>query len=389
MVRLGIVLFITACESFASILIQRGVYFYAEDKLGWNDADNLWLALSLGSVYVVSAVVSHRVSDRFGERPVLVAALSGQLFCYAALLIQPDGVVLAVSATVFNGLSGFKWPVIESYVSAGRTPQQTKQAIGRFNMVWATAVPASLLVTGPIIQFWSPGLFVGGLSLTLVAIASSFKLPAIPEHLPDDHPERFDDEHLAHLHALTVSSRWSMLSTYALVALLNPLMPGIFKGLGFSVAIATALAAIVDVVRLITFWLLERFHGWHGKVSMLVIVFIGIPFGFAMMRFGGNIWIVIGGEVIIGIATGLSYYAALYYAMVVKNASVKAGAGHEAMIGSGFLIGPLAGIIAVKVGASNAIFGAAIGVGPLIGITAALGLWPLVKLMGRGDKVTR
>ena len=50
-----------------------------------------------------------------------------------------------------------------------------------------------------------------------------------------------------------------------------------------------------------------------------------------------------------GVPTGFTpqsaYTASLYYALVVKNASVDAGGAHEALIGLGFVLGPVAGLV--------------------------------------------
>jgi len=56
------------------------------------------------------------------------------------------------------------------------------------------------------------------------------------------------------------------------------------------------------------------------------------------------------GELLLGLAAGFAYYSALYYALVVKNASVDAGGAHEALIGLGYAHGPLAGLAAQTAG---------------------------------------
>ncbi len=54
-----------------------------------------------------------------------------------------------------------------------------------------------------------------------------------------------------------------------------------------------------------------------------------------------------------GIAGGMTYYAALYYAMVMKNAAVEAGGAHEGLIGSGLMVGPVIGLGAVYLSGSD------------------------------------
>ena len=54
------------------------------------------------------------------------------------------------------------------------------------------------------------------------------------------------------------------------------------------------------------------------------------------------------GLVLFGAGTGITYYAALYYAMAVGQAKVDAGGTHEAFIGGGYIVGPIVGLIAIQ-----------------------------------------
>ena len=108
------------------------------------------------------------------------------------------------------------------------------------------------------------------------------------------------------------------------------------------------------------------------------IVFV--PVGFFMVMFGGHTATVLAGEIVFGLAAGAVYYAALYYAMVVKHASVDAGGAHESMIGLGFAVGPLAGLIGVWLSGplGDATLGMIVGVAPLILLCAVGALVPLI-----------
>ena len=52
-------------------------------------------------------------------------------------------------------------------------------------------------------------------------------------------------------------------------------------------------------------------------------------------------------QLVLGAGIGSAYAAALYYAMEVGDAQVDAGGAHEAMIGIGYMGGPLAALVAV------------------------------------------
>jgi hypothetical protein len=258
--------------------------------------------------------------------------------------------------------------VVESYVGAGKTPREAAKAIGRFNITWSAAVPLSLMAAGPFIATRPAGLFLLGAAVNLVTLALCFALPRHPVHLPVDHPERPDLGALARMRGLLASSRWSMLSSYSLLFLMSPLLPGVFARLGVPVVIATSLVALLDLLRVGTFLTLSHWTGWHDRRSPLLLVVVALPVGFFLTLFGPSLAVVLTGEILFGIATGMSYYAALYYAMVLENASVDAGGAHESMIGLGFALGPTLGLAGIALAGplGSALIGMIAGVAPVL-----------------------
>jgi len=378
----GRLVLITLLESFATICSERGIYFYAHDILDFSNASNLWMALAFGIIYVTGALSSHGLSRRFGEKKLLSAAIAGQVLMHsflAAWSSQPAFLVAAFAA--LGLLNGLKWPLIESFVTAGSTPRQAAKAVGRFNVSWAIVVPLAIAAAGPMIGFWSPALFAVPALMNLISIMLTRPLPPTPVHLPPDHPERPPAEKIRHLSALLASSRWLMLSSYALLFLLAPLMPAVFARLGFPVEWGAGLSGAIDIVRVGAFIALGYWTGWHSRVSPLLVSLVIMPGGFFMVLFGDTLALVLAGELLFGLAAGQTYYASLYYAMVVKNASVDAGGAHESLIGSGFALGPALGLVAIALsGPMGGILpGTIVAVGPLIVICSAMAMSALLR----------
>jgi len=239
-----------------------------------------------------------------------------------------------------------KWPVIETYVTAGRTPRQAIRAIGGFNVAWAASVPLALLVTGPLIARNPQMLFWLAAAIHTTTLVLLWRLPTRPAHLDLDHPERPDPATLARYQRLQTSARWAMLGSYAMLFLLAPLLPKIFERLDHPVQTATGLSAGLDVARVLTFAALGVFTGWRGKTLPLAAAIVALPLGLFITLFAPTTAGVLLGEAVFGIASGLIYYAALYHAMVLLNASIQAGSAHESLIGLGFALGPAAGLAA-------------------------------------------
>lgn len=342
-------LLITFIESLATICVERGIYFFGAQRLGFSDTENLWLALAFGVAYVIGSISSHKTTLRLTEKRLLNATILAQLLVHLGLAKFQTSAGVFVGATLIGWLNGLKWPVVESYVSAGQSPAQVARAIGRFNVSWASAVPLTLAVAGKIIEVWPAGLFIIPAAINAVSLLLVKPLEAHPLHLPAGHPDRPSPSMLSRYARLLTASRWLMIVSYASLWVLAALMPRIFGAdrLGFSVAAATALSGVVDVMRVTAFIILGQWRKWHGKGFPIALGLLGLPVGFLMVLFGANVYMVLAGELLFGFMAGMIYFAALYYAMVVQNASVDAGGAHEGLIGLGFAIGPAAGLIGV------------------------------------------
>lgn len=362
--RLHRLLILTFIESFATICIERGVLFLTKEVMAFGPALNLWLALVFGAFYVAGSFASGPLARRIGEKrqvrimfaaQALVCGLAGVGLAMATWMnVSMTGSAVAVGIFVANAmiaaLAGLKWPIIESFVSAGRSPAQTADAVGKFNVAWSAAVPVALAPTGLIIHLWPPALFLLPAVLHAASLLMSGPLPQRAEHLADHVVAADRGPLLRRYRALLVASRWQMFNSYALLWILAALTPGVFKRLGFSVVLATVLASLIDLARATTFLLLRRTSAWHGRRIPLLAAMVGLPLGFLGVLLAPNAFIAVLGELGFGFAAGMTYYAALYYAMVVSNASIDAGGAHEGLIGLGFAIGPVVGLFGDALG---------------------------------------
>jgi hypothetical protein len=386
------ILVLSFFESFGTILLERGIYFFSHERLGYSDAENLALAAGFGIAYTAGASLSHGLSRRLGDRTALALTLIGLLALHAWLGVSPGGFMLPFGFCAVGLVEGAKWPIVESYVGAGLEPGEQLGAVGRFNVSWASAVPLALGLTGPIIAWGHAGALFA-LAAVVNAISIAF-LPALPRHAPHldgAHPSRPLGSALERYRGLLASSRWAMLSSYALLFLLAPLLPEVFQRLGCGVGEATLWAAILDTVRLATFASLALIPLWHGRLSPLLLGTLGLPLGFCAILLGGSLWVVLLGEIVFGMLAGITYYAALYYALVVKNAAVDAGGTHEGLIGLGLVLGPLLGLagqFAARAGGSY-VAGILLGALPLVLACWFGSLRSLARVRGTSERVPR
>jgi predicted MFS family arabinose efflux permease len=380
-------------ESLAVTLVGRGLFFYThhDPHLGFTNEQNLGMALANASIYIVGAMLSHRAAARLSERRLVTLLIAGQILAYAAMFLAPTGTVVVAGYVLLGLCNGAKWPVIESYFTAGQTPAATAGAVGRFSLSWVAALPLALVAAGPMIDWDVRSMFLASMVLNVVSLVLLRAMEPRPVHLAEDHPGRPTEAGLVRCRALLASCRCSMLTNYALMAVLAALMPDVFQSLGLTVVAATALAAVLEGVRGTTFFMLHRYTGWHNQGGPLAAIIVGLPAGFALILLGPNVMAlaggaaafglasVIAGELFFGAAAGMTYYSSLYYSMVVKNASVEGGGAHESLIGLGSALGPATGAAGGLVSGLGKAGGVLIGVGPLVAACSAGAAWFLVK----------
>lgn len=368
-------------QSISSSILQRGAYFFTEYQLHYTARQNLLLAIGYGLAYIAGAISSHRTVKRLGERRALsgLIAIQGLLACSLPFCGSIGSLgALWMATAIVNGMS---WPVAESYASAGRDAASTCRAVGFYNLAWSCSVPIAVWISGPLIDHAGSGLFyvAGGLSLAAAMLVRMI-LPVQPPHHHDGHPDRPDEATIAGYQPLLTSSRWSMVASYMLICILGPLMPKAFNELGYTATSATLLAGAMDAARAITFLVLMRWPFWHGRRDLLFWAAILLPASFVLILTSSSMAPILIGEIVFGVALGVAYYAALYYAMVAHNASVDAGGEHESLIGAGFTAGPLAALGGTWLGPlckTTLMGGTLVGVAPLAMGLLAAGIWPL------------
>ncbi len=360
--------------SLATILLQRGVFFYTQYELGMNDSQNLFLALAVGITYIAGAQLSHKFWENVGPRRSIFILVALQLVLPLIAFFFAKSATVSIVVVLYSFFNGMTWPVAESYASAGLDEKQSSKSIGIYNLCWSTAVPVSVWMSGALISGFKNGIFLACGIIVLFAMALVFFLPkVIPHHVsvPDDGEKDEDEKVIAYddMKRMLLSSRWSMGFSYALMQILTALLPGKFHAAGISVAMATIYAGFVDASRTLAFLLMSSTHWWHGKKTLLVLVSLTLAIGFCTCMFGDMIPLVLSGEIVYGLAAGFAYYSALYYAMILSKASVGAGGSHESVIGAGFTVGPIVVIAGKQIACISGLSiaaGLAFGVVPMI-----------------------
>jgi hypothetical protein len=353
---------LTFMASIGTGVIWNGVPFIAKHEFLFPESRTLQLYVVIGVIYVVGALAAGPVVRR-AERVLSARSVLGLILllqavvCILPLVFTPErdpkGWSLWVVAAATSALSSFLWPIVESYITSGRHGGDMRSAIGWWNVTWTTAVAAGVIGMAPLMEAGNPRLAIVGLGAfnVMALLALRWFQP-----WPGDHDESMSLAAITSEYPLLLRAARVLLPlSYLLVGSLSPLMPYLLDRVQVGVKWETPATATWMLVRVVAIALMWRMAFWHGRWGTLLLGAMAMTGGFAAVVLAPNLLIMLIGLAVFGAGMAIIYYAALYYAMSVGRGAVDAGGTHEALIGAGYAIGPLASLIGAELGGPQAI----------------------------------
>lgn len=335
---------VTWVNSLGSGILWSGVPFVTERQYGFTQGENLALALVESVIYVAVALTAGPLLRRLGISPRRWLTWTFVVQAAVSLLALTGSRGVIVSACVLSAIGAALWPVMESYVSSGQHGGGMRRSLAYFNVTWMSATGASLLLMAPLV---ASGHASGSLLVLLPVSAASLVLLRWFPARPAPHPPEHAHTHIAPQYPyLLRATRFIVPSSYVFISLLGPVLPFLLLDLGLEDGWKTPLASLWMFARMLTVVLMGFLSFWHGKWATLAFGLALLAGGFAAVALAGTVPAMVVGLVAFGAGHGVLYYASLYYAMAVGGAEVDAGGRFEALIGVGYVIGPVAGMLA-------------------------------------------
>lgn len=355
-------------NSFGTGVITNGIYFVTKNTYKFSQTENYFLGVVIGVLYVAATLLTGRAMGALRARGFAVtgrATLALTMVLLGVSCVMPTiGTTLYpvaggaappswpvwVMVLMYIPLTGVLWPIIESYVSGGRRGEDLRSSMGTWNFVWSGATAVALWTTAPLIEKNAPMmiLLLGATHLAAGGLLRWFALEsAVHAEDHEPHPQVYEK--------LLVTFRILLPTSYIFNTALGPFLPAAMTQLGVAVTWQPVIYSIFAVGRALTFYLAGRIHAWHGRWSTPIVAGVLMFGGFAaallspLAANGAVSWLGIsilgGGLAVFAVGMALNYTAAIYYAMAVGNAEVDAGGKHEALIGVGYTVGPLCGLV--------------------------------------------
>ncbi len=398
------VLTITFLGSLGTGGVTNGVFFLTESAFGWDRTGNYALALFMGLIYIAAALAAGPMTRAAGRRRrpissrgILAFALTAiGLSCFlpsgvAWITGEPQAWTIWVAVAVFSPATGLLWPGVEAYLCGGRRGRPLRHAIGSFNIVWASAL---------VVVFWAMAPLVANNPLWVLAalgvahLGSIIALVSFPRE-PARHLEELDTPHEidpARARRLLVLFRTLMPVSYLVLATLNPFFPRAVEELQVPVDWRTPVVSTWMIARVVGFALLGAWHGWHGSRAMPVVGWVVLIAGFGATVLapplgpGVGAWVFVAGLAAVGFGMSVIYVGSLYYGMETGDAHVDAGGTHEALVGTGYTIGPACGLLALWVTSGSPDAFESTLLGTIVVICVVMSLGGVVLSRGSGPR---
>jgi MFS family permease len=310
--------------------------------LGANPTQLALLQTSSSVVYVLTALFSGGLSDRVSRS--LLARLStalGIAVCAATVYVDSLNLLYVVAAVL--GFSGsIYWPSIQGAVGAESEPSRVEQTIGWFNVSWSVGKTLGFVVTG-----WLAARS-GGQALALWIVAG-ICLPILVLY-PADRIFRRDERHETGRNDTGVYRTIGYVANFLAFGVGNVFSGQFYKyaqkaGVG-GVAPETLFGLVLGAIygtQTLMFVVLQRGSKWTYRRGLL--------YGAQLLAGGAAVAVtfvttesaLIAAAAAVGVGLGFANASSIYYSLHGPAGHGKYAGVHEAVLGAGSFLVPLAG----------------------------------------------
>ena len=355
---------LTALNTIATTFYFNYLFFFLTARFGFDNRQNLWVSALHGLVYVASAWQCGKFAQRRGYFTSLkfgYAALTG-LMLVGGMLDSAVGQLAVLFAYSIALL--LTWPALEALASEGESRAGVQRMVGIYNCTWASGAALAFFLGGRLFDFsntfavfWLPaGIFVGQFVLASWLQRKAALLGP---------KQNVTEESAAHPEAAAMAQPVSPQTFLKMAWLANPFayvaintlfatMPSIAAKLELTPTEAGRFGSIWLFGRFAAFVLLWQWAGWHYRFRWMLAAFVLLLSSFIAIVLAPSLWVVIVAQVAFGLATGMAYYASLFYSMDAGDAKGEHGGLHEAAIGAGICGGPAIGAAALTLAPHSA-----------------------------------
>jgi len=306
-------------------------------------------------VYITMSIVIGRIADRV-SRPWLVRA--GCLLMIGACLLIPRAPTVGWLMLIvpLAGLSGaFFWPAVQAAIASEAGPARLERDIGWFNITWSAGKSIGFLTGATLKAEAGTGAALLAAACGAAAITLFYPLADRPGrgHRIEDHADprvratfmrmSWIMNFVAHGLGAAIANQYIKLCRDRSISLGRGDDPvGFYFGL-FLFAVFASQTLTFVAMRFVTGWTYKRWPLYAAQLSTAA--------GTLAMAFATDARAALLVTPLIGVGLGFGYAASIYYSLHTPAGHGTFSGLHEAILGSGNLVLPLAaGALAARLG---------------------------------------
>ena len=350
---------LAAVGSLATSYYFNYLFFFLRDRFGFENRGNLTVAAIHGGIYVFASVYGGRWAERHGLHRSLRVGFAGLVACMIVASVAPWVWLHLLVVAGYTLSVCFIWPAVEALIAHDEPASRVPHTIGVYNCTWSIASATAYFTggalydaLGPKALFLLPGavfavewVAVGRLERRAAAVEALSTDPP-PELVPHPEPRAYRQPvpPQTFLRLGWIANPFSYVAIYTLLAT----MPTLADRFGLSPGEMGLLGSVWLFARMVSFFALWQWTGWHYRFRWLIGAFALMTASFTAVLLSRDVWLVIVAETAFGMTCGLMYYSSLFYSMDVGESKAEHGGFHEAALGIGICAGPAVGALSLQ-----------------------------------------
>ena len=306
------------------------------------DYKDLGLIGAAGSLsYCLSCYFLGHFSDRIGYRRTVIG---GTIALFIIILMFPlmNGVGGLISLSAMLGLAtSHCWPPMQAWLGEGKGHRTLRFSIAVYNVSWSLGILAGpvlggqLFTVNAILPFYASAGFVG-LAVLIVLTTGNRKSHSAPE---DPRPPQTEPA-FSYILPIAWLANFAAFFSHSSV---RQLFPKLATDLDISPVSLGNLMALIGVSQAVAFVALAVISGWQSRPALLFgAQFISIA-SLAILTAGKSTFVFAIALLGLGLAAGVTFSFAIFHTLNSKSPLGKRAGTNEAIVGSGFMLGPLLG----------------------------------------------
>jgi len=302
---------------------------------------------AIGSLaYALSCLLAGRLSDRVGYRSTIIYTCFLIVLVFSSYLVVSQVVHLLILGAITGVVVAGLWPPLQAWIGQGKEGRRLLHALSGYNISWSLGVLAGPVLGGLLYAVYPTGVFalcaalmgLLAIGLTVVRVREE-EVPAAAASGPTSFPlaRRF------------LPIAWiANFATFFSGGAIRALFPKLAGDLKISPELLGYLLGLIGVAQLVTFVVLARGGWWQFRWGPLAAIQLVGAGGLFLLAASQSPFILGVALLLHGLQAGVTFTASIFYSLYTRGGGGRRTGFHEAIIGSGFLFGPLLGGLAAE-----------------------------------------